>query len=163
MDARYWLPSEDEWYKAAYHDASVGTAGTYFDYATGTNTAPDNNPPSTDSGNSANYFDGGYTYKQDYPLTDVNAYSLSESPYGTYDQNGNVWEWNEALVSSSLRGVRGGPWPDDANSLAALNRIGGNPAVINVTIGFRVATVPEPSSLCLLVGLASGMLLQRQR
>lgn len=25
-DARYWIPSEDEWYKAAYHDASAGTA-----------------------------------------------------------------------------------------------------------------------------------------
>ena len=31
--AKFWIPSEDEWYKAAYHDASAGTAGVYFDYA----------------------------------------------------------------------------------------------------------------------------------
>ena len=36
-DARYVLPSEDEWYKAAYFDAS---AGVYFDYPTGSNSWP---------------------------------------------------------------------------------------------------------------------------
>ncbi|MCA9236770.1 MAG: SUMF1/EgtB/PvdO family nonheme iron enzyme, partial [Planctomycetales bacterium] len=35
--ARFWLPSEDEWYKAAFHDATAGTAGVYFDFATGSN------------------------------------------------------------------------------------------------------------------------------
>ena len=39
-DARYWILSENEWYKAAYHDASAGTVGIYFDYATGSDTAP---------------------------------------------------------------------------------------------------------------------------
>ena len=35
--ATYFLPSVDEWYKAAYYDP---TSGTYFDYPTGSNTAP---------------------------------------------------------------------------------------------------------------------------
>ncbi len=30
-DAHYWLPSMDEWYKAAYYDP---VSGTYFDYPT---------------------------------------------------------------------------------------------------------------------------------
>src|SRR5690606_33394606 len=38
--AKFWIPSEDEWYKAAYHDASAGTAGVYFDYATGSDIVP---------------------------------------------------------------------------------------------------------------------------
>ena len=88
--AQYWLPSEDEWYKAAYHDASAGLAGTYFDYAIGTDTDPDNSLPSVDSGNSANYWDGGFTHNYSYPLTDVGAYGLSASPYGTFDQSGNA-------------------------------------------------------------------------
>ncbi|MEM9724784.1 MAG: helix-turn-helix domain-containing protein, partial [Pseudomonadota bacterium] len=31
QNARYWITSEDEWYKAAYHNALAGTAGVYFD------------------------------------------------------------------------------------------------------------------------------------
>ena len=51
--ASWFIPSEDEWYKAAYYDGS-----TYHDYPTGTDTTPDNNLPSADSGNSANFNDG---------------------------------------------------------------------------------------------------------
>ena len=38
-DAYYCLPSEDEWYKAAYHENDGATAN-YWDYATGSNSAP---------------------------------------------------------------------------------------------------------------------------
>jgi len=54
------LTSEDEWYKAAYYDGG----GIYYDYPTGTDTTPDNNLPSLDTGNSANFNDGGYTTRQ---------------------------------------------------------------------------------------------------
>ena len=36
-----WIPSEDEWYKAAYHKNN-GVTGNYWDYPTGTNTVPSN-------------------------------------------------------------------------------------------------------------------------
>ena len=36
--ARYFLPSVDEWYKAAYYDP---TSGVYYDYPTGSNSMPD--------------------------------------------------------------------------------------------------------------------------
>ena len=29
-NAKFWIPSEDEWYKAAYYDP---TSGVYFDYS----------------------------------------------------------------------------------------------------------------------------------
>lgn len=164
VDATYWLPSEDEWYKAAYHDASAGTAGAYFDFATGTNDEPDNFLPMDDSGNSVNHYDNGYTTgESSYPYTAVGAYGFSESSYGTYDQSGNVWEWNESRVRFNVRGMRGGSsggtHPDILNAW-----IGGfsSPERGQGSVGFRVATVPEPSSLCLLVELAGGMLLRRR-
>ena len=164
-DATYWLPSEDEWYKAAYHDASAGTAGAYFDYATGNDTDPNNNLPLADSGNSANYHAGGATRNTNYPTTDAGAYSLSESPYGTFDQGGNVWEWNEALITS-FRSWRGGGWGNRlAEGLAASVRIRSDPTNENGGVGFRVATlaIPEPTSLLLLLSLTSGMLLTSRR
>ncbi len=161
--ATYWLPSEDEWYKAAYYDPNKSGGAGYYDYATGTDTDPDNSLPSADSSNSANHDDNGYTHNLSYPLTDVGAYGLSESPYGTFDQSGNVWEWNEALVSSSSRGLRGGSWGGSAYSLAASFRVHNAPTVEGHNVGFRVATVPEPSTL-LLGALASvGMLVWRRR
>jgi len=114
--ARYFLPSQDEWYKAAYHNASAGTSGVYFDYATGTNTIPfSDNPGSLNTPNNsnvANFFRGDGTgntpgYNDGYavsgsvsspvaggaiPYTNVGAYTLAASPYGTFDQNGNVRE-----------------------------------------------------------------------
>jgi hypothetical protein len=38
-DAYYFLPSEDEWYKAAFHQ-NDGVTANYWDYATGSNTVP---------------------------------------------------------------------------------------------------------------------------
>ena len=32
-DAKYWIPTENEWYKAAYHK-NDGVTGNYFDYPT---------------------------------------------------------------------------------------------------------------------------------
>jgi formylglycine-generating enzyme required for sulfatase activity len=40
-------------------------------------------------------------------LTDVAAYTGSASPYGTFDQGGNVREWNEQISSGGFRSVRG--------------------------------------------------------
>ncbi len=85
-DATWFLPTENEWYKAAYYD---GDAATYYDYPTGTNTVPNNNAPSSDTGNSANFYGSGYTTgSNSYSLTDAGAYTESASPYGTYDQGG---------------------------------------------------------------------------
>jgi formylglycine-generating enzyme len=58
---------------------------------TGTNSLPNNNLPSSDTGNSANFYDGDFTTGDlTFPLTDASSYLLSDSPYGTFDQGGNV-------------------------------------------------------------------------
>lgn len=168
-DAKFWIPSEDEWYKAAYHDATSGTAGVYFDYATGSNRQP--TPATANSlGDISNPGSGVVNYVQradwngqDGNVTTVGSAGIaSASPYGTFDQNGNVWEWNEAVISSSARGLRGGSWSLDFSDVRADFRFSANPRVEAPSVGFRVATVPEPSTV-LLGALATGGLLIRRR
>ncbi len=143
-------PSENEWYKGAYYEP---TGSSYFDYPTASNTAPIAEAPPGGS-NSANYWPAVGD------LTDVGAYISSDSPYGTFDQGGNVWEWNEALSSGWYRGVRGGAFYDYFYSglLLASYRGFTSPALEDFNFGFRVATVPEPSSGVLAI-VACGILL----
>ena len=54
-NAYYFLPSEDEWYRAAYYDPA---AGVYWDYATGSDSAPDGIDSSGDTTFDAVYYDG---------------------------------------------------------------------------------------------------------
>jgi len=137
-DANIFLTSENEWYKAAYYSPG----GVYFEYPTGTDTQTGCVAPGSDTGNSANCWPAT---SPSGALTDAGAYVLSDSPYGTYDQGGNVWEWNEQIVSGSGRGGRGGDWGYSANALAASDRGNYGPTNENDFVGFRVASlVPEP-------------------
>jgi sulfatase modifying factor 1 len=171
-DARWFIPSESEWYKAAYYQpaASGGDADDYWTYPMRTNNVPfSDQPPGNTPGNTrvgnfykndgiANGYDDGmavtganYLSGPNY-LTDVGAYDLSPSYYGTYDQGGNVWEWNEAVFGPLSRGERGGPYNLDEVFLRASNRNNSPSAGGLSTDGFRVATVvPEPSTILLAV------------
>lgn len=161
--AKWWLPSEDEWYKAAFHK-NDGISGSYWDYATSSDTVPySDQPPGSDApdpSNTANFFrndrvangyDDGYAVAGSFvppenPLSDVGAYTFSTSPYGTFDQAGNIIEWNE------LPGVRGGAAVfNDFKGLHASLR-GRSPRTKQDSFtGFRVASiVPEPSTIVLL-------------
>ena len=121
--AKFFIPTEDEWYKAAYHDKTAGLAASYFDYPTGTNAVPGNDiNETTNPGNNANYYISDYAIGSPYYRTVAGEFELSDSPYGTFDQGGNVWEWNETTVSSSSRGLRGGSFDDDSDILHASYR-----------------------------------------
>ncbi|MCF7675091.1 MAG: formylglycine-generating enzyme family protein [Akkermansiaceae bacterium] len=158
--ATVWIPSEDEWYKAAYYDATKGGTGGYWPYPTQSNTMGGN---TIGVPNSANYYDGDYVGYPGMALTDVGAYGAnSDSFYGTNDQGGNVWEWNDAVVFGSSRGLRGGPWVEYAYGLASSYRTNGPPWYENLDVGFRVASVPEPSCVVLTI-LASGMFVTRRK
>jgi formylglycine-generating enzyme required for sulfatase activity len=130
------LTSEDEWYKAAYFDGT-----SYFDYPAGANAQTGCVLPSGDTGNSANCSSAVGD------LTDVGAYSLSGSPYGTFDQGGNVSEWNEAIITfttDARRSIRGGGWRIDPSILAASFRGHNSPTGEFDSLGFRVASIAEP-------------------
>ena len=105
----------------------------------------------------------GSTRPQNY-LTDVGAYGVnSQSAYGTNDQAGNVFEWNDAVISGSSRGLRGGSWGDFSGSLPASGRGSGGPTGEDVLVGFRVASVPEPTSIFLTMFAGGVLLIRRKR
>ena len=134
--------------------------GGYWAQATQSNTVTGN---TIGVANSANYYDGDYVGYPGAALTDVGAYGLnSDSAYGTNDQAGNVWEWNDGVISGSSRGLRGGSWYDAVNYLASSFRSGYDPSGENFNVGFRVASVPEPTCLVLTI-LASGVMFARRK
>lgn len=157
--ARYFLPSMDEWYKAAHYDPSAnGGAGGYWNYPTGSDTVPTAVGGGTAPGTAV--FAQPYTQG---PADIDNAGGLS--PYGVMALGGNGYEWEETEFDllndnpSSDRGARGG-W--DLNSFFLTYRINVSPSFDgNSLVGFRVASIPEPSSAALL-SLASMVLWRRK-
>ncbi|MCY2929618.1 MAG: SUMF1/EgtB/PvdO family nonheme iron enzyme [Planctomycetota bacterium] len=156
-NAKYVIPTLDEWYKAAFYKGGSTRAG-YWDYPTRSNTVPGRDMADA-SGNNANYSAAPWTALDSgtYWTTVVGDFQNSAGPYGTFDQGGNVTEWTEGVLSDGSRSVRGGAF--GMNSLLMLAKTdayttasgdGGENA------GFRIAYVPEPASMALLAlgGLA---------
>jgi len=141
--ARYALPNVDEWYKAAYYDP---TLGVYYDYPTGSNTAP----TSVNSGTAA--ATAVYNFGLTHGPADVDQ-AGGLSPYGTMGQGGNAHEWNETesdLVNNSPTGERierGGAWDTNASIMLAANRFTDLATSSFDDVGFRVTSVPEPTAL----------------
>jgi len=147
--ATVFLPSENEWYKAAYYNAATSS---YFLYPTSSNTFPTASGP-TALPNHANFGDviGN--------LTNVGAYTGTTSPYGVFDMGGNVNQWNEAVIDGSYRGLRGGSFNNfllGPNLVESSGRYYANLIYDALDVGFRIAEVPEPSTFVLAAfGLAS--------
>jgi formylglycine-generating enzyme required for sulfatase activity len=104
-NAVYVIPTEDEWYKAAYYKGG-GTNAGYWSYATQSDNRPISEPPGghaepPGSANISAGFGSSPTYVLGYPFwrTEVGMYRYSPSPYETFDQTGNVKEWNQTVVT----------------------------------------------------------------
>jgi formylglycine-generating enzyme required for sulfatase activity len=147
----YFLPTENEWYKAAFYS---GSGSTYYNYATGSNSVPTAVYSGTAAGTAV--FKGN-DVSPTAPADVDQAGGLS--PYGTMGQDGNVQQWNETLIAGSYRGKRGGGFAfsgSGSNSpyLAASFRSYVNPTEVSDNLGFRVASseaVPEPGTITLVV------------
>lgn len=128
------VTSEDEWYKAAYHQPleQGGDADSYWLFPTSGNTI------STDE---ANYFGNDIS-------TTVPVGSYEANFYGAFDLGGNVWEWNEAVVFGTERGVRGGAFGYAGGTLRSDSRGFARPTDQSRFYGFRVSRrVIEPPCL----------------
>jgi formylglycine-generating enzyme required for sulfatase activity len=157
----YFIPTENEWYKAAYYDPNKSGVGGYWDYPTMQDypTVPDGIDFSGDAA-----FDA--VFRQDYDQGQPNSVDNTGvlSAYGTMGQGGNVWEWNETAIGSN-RVLRGGAWNNLSDQMAASFRFEYDPYAESDSVGFRVASVPEPGSFALMMcgGLASFYWWKRNR
>ena len=164
--ATYVLPSYNEWYKAAYYDPSNST---YYDYATGSDTAP----TAVASGTTANTAVYG---EQSGPADVDQAGGLS--PYGVMGLGGNVQEWEESSFNlanssvSSVRGFRGGDYLTNSYYMSSSWRnTSSGPSFESFILGFRVASlsssapppVPEPSMMVIGTLFGLGGLMAKRR
>jgi formylglycine-generating enzyme required for sulfatase activity len=148
----YFLPTENEWVKAAYWNgttlqAYATKAGQSLTQGNGT------------SGTGWNYYNNVYATN---PYGPWAVGSGSQELNGTYDIMGNVWEWMENpwytgnYLSGFDRSLRGGAYyyyyyNDD--NLASSNRYNFNSNDENIySIGFRIASIPEPASVLFFIG-----------
>jgi formylglycine-generating enzyme required for sulfatase activity len=136
--ARYWLPSDDEWYKAAYHQPADqgGDFGDYWPYPYRNIDAPISEPP-PGGANSANT-----CCETGRRATDVGAYAQSRTFYDTYDQGGNVQEWTEwtsEFQPLRNRRIRGGSWYYNESYTGANDYEFDTTDYDSESIGFRVA------------------------
>ncbi len=176
-DARWWIPTENEWYKAAYYDPSpTGPADDYWLYPTRSDTAPRSRNGSATDTNSANFyrddgldngFNGGFaisnsTAQPNIATTLVGAFLAASSYYGTFDQAGNLSEYTGTVTQSQFYVSRGGGWGDTSAGLRSTARPGDGGVSTQPYQGFRVATVPEPSG-AVLAGLGAAIFSTRRR
>ena len=161
--AKVFLPSENEWYKAAYHDpvnpgADAGGNTDYWLYPTMSDTTPTvgsssaigdiNNP----GPNVANYSRGADWNGLNGNVTTVGS-ATSTSFYGAFDMGGNVFEWSDSFLVGlgGSRGMRGGAWGDIPIFLQSSGRSGGGQTGGHSIVGFRVASIPEPETWTLML------------
>lgn len=160
-NAIYFLPSADEWYKAAFFDS---VTETYFDYPNGMNTPPIAVASGTDP-NTAVWNQPFLQGPADVSLAGGN------SLFGVHGLGGNVHEFQETSSefinddSQSLRLFRGGQWISAINATSLSSNVLATrlPGVPAGDIGFRVASViPEPTAFIMLALAVGGWMILRR-
>ena len=163
--ASFYIPTENQWYKAAFYNQSLNSgSGGYATYGNGSSTIPTpvSAGPSGDGSSGPNGNFVNYRNDADWNSLNGNVTTVgtngSPSSYGLFDMSGNAWEWNDLTGTTGLlRGLRGGGWDGSQFDISSSDRSQIVPDDENNYTGFRLAAVPEPTTLCMaLAGLASG-------
>ena len=177
--AAFSIPTEDQWYKAAYYKGG-GTVAGYWIFPTMSDTGPTAVSAGTtgigsagDTDNFANYDFGADWNGENGNVTTVGS-NGGPSAYGTFDMGGNVHEWNDlaGLIAGPARGTRGGDFGSDGGYLTIWYRQSLDPTFEHFGYGFRLASsipaaVPEidPAGIGSILALVTGVfgILERRR
>jgi sulfatase modifying factor 1 len=150
--ARFHIPTPDEWYKAAFYSPALKRGrGSYYVFPTQNDATPGsipgNNINTRTAPNQANYFTAGFSVTQTISpsasqnyLTDVGAFTKSASYSGTFDQAGNVYEWNDDPGPGTQRSLRGGYWVSNVADTSYLDAYFLPPDYESSGSGFRMAS-----------------------
>ncbi|HZW10681.1 MAG TPA: SUMF1/EgtB/PvdO family nonheme iron enzyme [Phycisphaerales bacterium] len=160
-DARYWIPTLDEWMKAVYYDPDKDGAGGWWEQPNGTDTMliaewPENGGE-TNAGLAAVY--GGGTWD---PRLHAGLYPDVRTPWGLLDASGGLREWTEEWTDPDThpgRYVKGSNMDDwfmyDWHDWVASDSY--SAPVYSIGVGVRLAAaVPTPSAgiaICAWLGL----------
>jgi formylglycine-generating enzyme required for sulfatase activity len=145
-DATWAIASEDEWFKAAYH-MNDGVTGNYWSNPTSANGAVSGQLVDPDPGHNATCrVNQVHTIDAPYYRTEAGARENSASPYGTFDQGGNVMEFTEAVPESDIRRMRGGSWNMGCSQVSSsqIDDVMHSSDQFN-DLGFRLVTLEAPN------------------
>lgn len=165
--ARYWIPTLDEWIKAAHYDPNrYGEGqGGYWQSVNSTDEPLIAGLPGVGQTSAGLQINDPLLGERDIPL---GAYADQPSPWGLLDLSGGAREWTEALVYGQgpyARVVDGNPAgflsPFGPN-IDLVDHVGAESPWVGANTSFRVATtVPSPGVLTLVA--ACGVAGRRRR
>ncbi|HPO93900.1 MAG TPA: SUMF1/EgtB/PvdO family nonheme iron enzyme [Phycisphaerales bacterium] len=157
--AQYWIPTWDEWLKAAHFDPDKanpdGSTGGWWQYSNTSDTAPVYGPPGVGQANA------GFTSPTPFTIP-LGAYPSVQSPWGLLDVAGGTNEWTEDILDAGSSGryrlFDGSRWAQDTPQARLVDGIrdkGGEfPHIPTFDFGLRIASsVPSPASGALGLGV----------
>ncbi len=162
--ARYWIPTWDEWLKAAHYDPHRygEEQGGWWLYPNGTDTPLVYGPPGVEVNGQLAQANAGWWmsfpgYNPD--LVPLGAYAEVTSPWGLFDVAGGSAEWTESILTGPglppTRFVDGSARAFGPLARDALTQFSSDfPSFSPFDLGFRIASsVPAPGTSALLAGL----------
>ncbi len=162
--ARYWIPTWDEWLKAAHYDPNKlnadGSTGGWWAYANGRDRPPVYGPPGALVNGQLAEANAGWD-QDDFPgqspfAVPLGSYAnVAQSPWGLLDTAGGTAEWTESIFQfpgdSRYRIFDGSFWIEDSGQSVFGDWISSPrsefPHVPTLEFGLRLASsVPSPGN-----------------
>jgi formylglycine-generating enzyme required for sulfatase activity len=174
--ARYFIPTLDEWMKAAHYDPTKlnqdGTRGGWWEYSNGSNTPYVYGPPGVLVNGVPAQANAGWLL--DYPgffpsEVRVGSYPSVTSPWGLLDVAGGISEWTESILTRNIgdkfRYHDSSAFGSSSTVSDRIQSFGGDSPGLDASyLGLRIAAVvPSPITSFPLVAGACVILRRRRR